>query len=68
MNKQERKAHARRVLDAELGMTWWNRCTERERARWLERAGSAVPADAWEAFKRETARDVGKEATAPKRP
>lgn len=39
--------------DAELGMTWWNRLTERERAEWMERAGNTgVAADAWEAFKR----------------
>jgi hypothetical protein len=38
--------------DAELGMTWWNRLTERERAEWLRRADTAVPAEAWEAFKR----------------
>jgi hypothetical protein len=39
------------VNDAALGMTWWNRLTERERAEWLRRAGSAIPADAWAAFK-----------------
>lgn len=39
--------------DAELGMTWWNRLTERERAEWLRRANTAVPAEAWEAFKRQ---------------
>jgi hypothetical protein len=37
--------------DALLGMTWWNRITRAERARWLEVAGSYVPADAWAAFK-----------------
>jgi hypothetical protein len=37
--------------DAGLGMAWWNRISERERAQWLRVAGSAVPADAWAAFK-----------------
>lgn len=40
-----------RATDAELGMAWWNNLAESERAEWLRRAGSAVPADAWEAFK-----------------
>lgn len=37
--------------DAELGMAWFNGLTERERTEWLRRANSAVPADAWAAFK-----------------
>jgi hypothetical protein len=44
--------------DAELGVIWWNRSTEPERAYWLMRAGSATPADAWETFRRETAREL----------
>ena len=32
------------------GMLWWNRLTERERQHWLDRAGSARPADAWRAY------------------
>ena len=39
------------TCDAELGMAWWNNLTEPERSRWLARANSAVPADAWAAFK-----------------
>jgi hypothetical protein len=37
--------------DAEMGIRWWNGLTQAERAHWLEVAGSAVPADAWAAFK-----------------
>ncbi len=37
--------------DTALGMAWWNRLTRQERAEWLARADSAVPADAWAAFK-----------------
>lgn len=38
--------------DAELGIAWWNHLSEQDRAMWLERAGSAVPADAWAEFNR----------------
>lgn len=38
--------------DTEAGIAWWNSCTERERAHWCKVASSAVPADAWEAYKR----------------
>lgn len=38
--------------DAERGMNWWNALPEYSRAEWLAEAGSAVPADAWEAYKR----------------
>lgn len=51
--------------DALLGMLWWNRLREIERAYWLARADSAVPADAWEAFRRETAREAGQEVKRP---
>lgn len=34
------------------GIAWWNALTETERAKWLAQAGSAVPADAWAAYKR----------------
>lgn len=46
-------------MDAKLGMQWWNGSTEAERARWLKVAGSAIPAEAWEAYKR----DAGMVAT-----
>ena len=40
--------------DALIGMTWWNRLTERERRDWMRRAGdTGVAANAWECFKRE---------------
>ena len=39
--------------DEQAGMNWWNGLTETERAHWLRQAGSAAPANAWEAFKRQ---------------
>ena len=36
--------------DPHQGMTWWNAMTENERTYWLEVAGSARPADAYDAF------------------
>lgn len=41
-----------RERDAREGMAWWNELPEYSRAAWLAQAGSAVPADAWEAYKR----------------
>jgi hypothetical protein len=38
--------------DETAGMVWWNSLTEADRTAWLARAGSAVPADAWVAYKR----------------
>lgn len=32
------------------GVVWWNSLTEDDRSFWLRRAGTSVPADAWEAF------------------
>jgi len=37
--------------DEAAGMVWWNGLTERQRAQWLDRAGSAVVAEAWAVFK-----------------
>jgi hypothetical protein len=37
-------------MDNHPGITWWNSLTERERAYWLQQAGSAVPGDAWTAY------------------
>lgn len=34
-----------------LGMAWWNGLSERDRAGWQQRAGSAIAADAWTLFK-----------------
>lgn len=39
------------TIDEENGMTWWNSLTEVARSYWLSVAGSAVPADAWAAYK-----------------
>jgi hypothetical protein len=40
-----------RTQDARAGMAWFNHLTPTQRLHWLTRARSAVPADAWEAFK-----------------
>jgi hypothetical protein len=37
--------------DARAGMAWFNHLTPTQRSHWLTCARSAVPADAWEAFK-----------------
>ena len=37
--------------DEQAGIDWFNALAELERAKWLQEAGSAVPADAWQAFK-----------------
>ena len=37
--------------DGLAGMEWWNAMTEAERGHWLREAKSAVPADAWSAYK-----------------
>lgn len=42
--------HAR--IDAVAGIEWWNAMADQERRFWLAAAESAVPADAWEVFKR----------------
>ena len=39
--------------DIRQGIAWWNGLTPEERRLWLERVGSAIPADAWVAYKRE---------------
>ena len=38
--------------DETAGMVWWNSLAETDRAAWLGQADSAVPADAWAAYKR----------------
>ncbi len=38
--------------DGAAGVAWWNALTKAERAEWCRKTGSAVPADAWEAYKR----------------
>lgn len=39
--------------DEMAGIDWWNALSERERASWCKKTGSAVPAEAWAAFKRQ---------------
>jgi len=38
------------AIEAE-GMAWWNSLTVTQRDHWLKQAGSAAPADAWQAFR-----------------
>lgn len=45
-----------RTSDEDAGIAWWNQFTEAERAQWLAVAGTAVPADAWVAYKRQMGR------------
>jgi hypothetical protein len=40
-----------RSQDERAGMAWFNHLTPAQRLHWLTCARSAVPADAWEAFK-----------------
>lgn len=60
LSNQKREAHARRVLDAELGMRWFNALAEHQRALWLTRAGSACPADAWALYKAISGKEVNR--------
>ena len=39
--------------DALEGIVWWNAMAEQDRTAWMKIAGSAVPADAWAAYKRD---------------
>ena len=36
--------------DPQAGMSWWNECSDQERAHWLMMAASARPADAHHAY------------------
>lgn len=47
-----RKALAAPATDAELGTHWWNQLSERGRLAALRAADTAVPAEAWEWWKR----------------
>jgi hypothetical protein len=42
------RARERFMVDAELGMAWWNGLTKRQRAEALRAANTDVPAVAWE--------------------
>jgi hypothetical protein len=39
--------HRKPTISEQVGMAWWNRLTEHERAYWLRVAYSARPADAY---------------------
>lgn len=40
--------------DDELGMLWWNRLSENDRAYWCRVANSPRPVDAWRTFQSAT--------------
>lgn len=40
------------AADAELGIQWWNRLSERGRLAALRAADTSIPAEAWEWWKR----------------
>lgn len=42
-----RKAQARRAVDAEIGIAWWNSMSPRQRLEALRAADTCCPADAW---------------------
>lgn len=46
------------TADEIAGMQWWNSLTEAVRSDWLARADSAVPAEAWAAYKRQGRLDL----------
>ena len=46
----------RGLVDAALGIAWWNAMAERQRAEAVRVADSACPADAWERWKQTVAR------------
>lgn len=40
------------TADERAGIEWWNALTEEDRRFWLAAALTAVPAEAWQYFKR----------------
>lgn len=40
------------LLDAQIGVSWWNRLPLAERNAWLEQPRTAHPVDCWNAYKR----------------
>lgn len=49
----EHRCDPKPTADEAAGIAWWNGLSEADRAAWLKGAGSAVPAEAWAAFKQE---------------
>lgn len=39
------------TADERAGMAWWNAMSEHARREWLRKARSAVPAEAWAAYR-----------------
>jgi hypothetical protein len=55
MDKQQQQVTVA-TDDEQRGINWWNQLPEKARANWLHHARSAVPADAWAAYKKELAK------------
>ena len=53
-SRDERAAEA----EAREGIAWWNDLREESRGVWLRLANSAVPADAWNEYKRRRSRVI----------
>lgn len=49
---EDMKSERDPTQDETAEIVWWNSLSQVERAAWLARAKTAVPADAWGAFKR----------------
>jgi hypothetical protein len=55
------------TAEESAGMAWWNPLTEGERANWLARAATAVPAEAWAEYRRSQRFDSKDEPPTPGR-
>jgi hypothetical protein len=55
------------TVEESAGMAWWNGLTEGERANWLARAATAVPAEAWAEYRRSQRPDSNGEPRTPGR-
>lgn len=62
---EDRKVAAVIHRDAMEGILWWNSITEADRAGWMKITGSAVPADAWAAYKRDVRQHLSVSDTVP---
>ena len=56
------------TADELAGMDWWNSIDKAERAFWLAKAGTAVPAEAWAEYQRAEAARIQRPATVKQEP
>ena len=45
------RSHASLPFEDHPGVTWWNGLSREERARWLKIANTAIPAEAYKAWR-----------------